>query len=237
MSSMFETSMFDILANVIIIGIPIVIAITLHEAAHGFVALRFGDDTALHMGRVTFNPIRHVDPLGTIIIPLLLILSKSGILFGYAKPVPVNFSNLNNPRRDMIFVAAAGPGTNLILAFISAVLLRGLMFFAEPNIEPSTLLATLMHAMEFSIYINCILAVFNMIPIPPLDGGRVAVGLLPDPLARPLASMEPYGIFILLGVLFLLPLVTPINLFMLIIFPIVKSLMAFFMGIVGIHLA
>jgi Zn-dependent protease len=179
--------------------IPVLTAITLHEAAHGYVAERFGDDTARRLGRVSMNPLRHVDPFGTVILPVLLLLSKTGFLFGYAKPVPVNFRNLNNPRRDMIFVAAAGPAINLLMALIAAFLYHGLGLFS-PRVA-TWLLANIGNAIQ----LNVMLAVFNMLPIPPLDGGRVAVGLLPDVLAYPLARLERTGIFIVIGLLMLLP--------------------------------
>lgn len=181
--------------------LPALIAITFHEAAHGFVALRFGDETALHAGRVTFNPLKHVDPFGTILLPGLLLLMRAPFLFGYAKPVPVNFRRLRNPRRDMVWVAAAGPGINLVLAFASAFLLHITPFL--PDIAQLWAQKNL----ENSVILNVILAVFNMIPLPPLDGGRVAVGLLPDALAYPLARLERWGMFIIIGGLFILPLI------------------------------
>lgn len=194
----------EIFINILILGIPLLLAITLHEAAHGYVALRYGDDTAKVMGRVSMNPLRHVDPLGTIILPGLLLLSGSPVLFGYAKPVPVNFNRLNNPRRDSVIVAAAGPTTNIFLAYISALLFHILVFFPL-NVQP-----LLQEMLSFSVLINVMLAIFNMIPIPPLDGSRVAVGLLPDGLARPLARIEPYGIFIVFG-LILIPYFLGLN--------------------------
>lgn len=183
-----------------VLAIPVLIAITFHEAAHGYVALKCGDETAYRMGRVTFNPFRHVDPIGTVLVPLVMFLT-SGFLFGWAKPVPVNFRNLNNPRRDMVWVALAGPGINIGLALLSAWLLRWV------HILPDTLGPWAEENLVYSVLINVILAVFNMLPLPPLDGGRVAVGLLPTVLARPLARLEHWGMFILIGVLFIVPMV------------------------------
>lgn len=179
--------------------IPIILAITLHEAAHGYAALRFGDDTALRAGRVSLNPLRHVDPFGTILIPGLLLLSGAPFLFGYAKPVPVNFWRLNHPKRDMVWVAVAGPGMNIVLAAISGALLHGVPFL------PPFLSTWATDNLVNSIQINAVLAVFNMLPLPPLDGGRVAVGLLPRPLALPLARIERWGLGIVIGLLFILP--------------------------------
>ncbi len=189
------------IATIAILAIPIIIAITFHEAAHGFVAKLFGDDTAARLGRVTFNPIKHVDLFGTILIPAALILTHAGFVFGYAKPVPVNFGRLNNPKRDMIWVAAAGPGTNLILAAISAIALYAGM---TAGMAPDGFWATMLVA---SLQINLVLAVLNMLPLPPLDGGRVLTGLLPARLAEPFARIEPYGFAIIIGALFLLPFI------------------------------
>jgi Zn-dependent protease len=172
--------------------LPVVFAVTFHEAAHGFVAYRLGDDTAWRAGRVTFNPLKHIDRFGTIILPALLILMRSPFLFGYAKPVPVNFGRLDSPRRDMVWVALAGPATNVLLAIASSLLFYG-VDLVPPN--PAQWLAlNLIH----SIQINAVLCVFNMLPLPPLDGGRVAVGLLPDRLAFPLARLEPFGMLIVM---------------------------------------
>lgn len=185
------------------VAVPVVIAITFHEAAHGYVAHLFGDDTAWSMGRVTFNPLRHIDPFGTVLLPAVLYLS-SGFLFGYAKPVPVNFGRLNNPRRDMVWVAAAGPAINILLAVISALLVNPANNLVGGG---GTAADALQIALENSITVNLVLAVFNMIPLPPLDGGRVAVGLLPLPLAMPLARMERYGMLIVMFALIILPLI------------------------------
>ncbi|QFI71301.1 site-2 protease family protein [Bradyrhizobium betae] len=180
--------------------LPLVLAITFHEAAHAFVAHRLGDNTAWQLGRVSFNPLRHIDPFGTVILPAMLLFAHSPFLFGYAKPVPVNYRNLNNPRVDMVWVALAGPGTNILLA-----LAAGLAAHALPWI-PAGSAQWIEDNLKNAILINAVLAVFNMMPIPPLDGGRVAVGLLPRPLALPLARLEPFGMMILIALLILLPL-------------------------------
>ena len=180
--------------------LPLVIAITFHEAAHGFVAHRLGDSTAWKLGRVTFNPLKHIDPFGTLILPAMLLLSHSPFLFGYAKPVPVNFRALRNPRLDMVWVALAGPATNIILAFVAALAFH-LVGYVPPDAAQ-----WVADNLQNALIINVVLAVFNMLPIPPLDGGRVAVGLLPKALAIPLSRLEPFGMLILIGILILLPL-------------------------------
>jgi len=180
--------------------LPILLAITLHEAAHGFVAHWLGDDTAWRLGRVSLNPFKHIDPFGTIVLPAMLLLLRSPFLFGYAKPVPVNFGALRNPRRDMVWVAAAGPATNLLLATAAALLAHLVGFVPAGGRE------WVLQNLQNAIIINVVLAVFNMIPLPPLDGGRVAVGLLPNALALPLARLERYGMLILIGLIFILPL-------------------------------
>ena len=182
-------------------ALPVLLAITLHEASHAFVAWRLGDNTAYLLGRVTFNPLKHIDPFGTVILPGLLLLSGSGFLFGYAKPVPVNFRRLKNFRRDSALVALAGPTSNMVLAFISAILIHAAV------LTPDWLAEWSVQSLLNSMRLNVMLALFNMLPLLPLDGGRVLAGILPPSLARPFFRTERYGMMILIGLIFLLPMI------------------------------
>ena len=174
--------------------IPLLFAITLHEAAHGWVASKLGDHTARMMGRVTLDPTRHIDPIGTIAIPLVLLLSSSGFIFGWAKPVPINFNALRNGKNGMIWVALAGPGANIVMAICWLFVM---IIAINMNI------ATLIEMGRVGILVNCVLAVFNLLPIPPLDGSRVISALLPNRLAYQYNQLEQYGLYILLGLMFL----------------------------------
>jgi Zn-dependent protease len=193
--------------------LPILLAITFHEAAHGFVADRKGDPTAKYLGRLTLNPLAHIDLMGTIILPLVLYMF-GGIIFGYAKPVPVNFMNLRRPKSDMVWVAAAGPLMNLGLAIVSGVLLHVLVAFS--GVPPAVVdggggtdfrvAVPIAQMLAYGVFINVWLMLFNLLPIPPLDGGRVLVGLLPGEVSRRLAGLEPYGMLIVILLVFLDPL-------------------------------
>jgi Zn-dependent protease len=180
--------------------LPLLIAITFHEASHGYVARLCGDNTAWLLGRVSFNPFRHIDPIGTVLLPALLLLMRSPFLFGYAKPVPVNFQALRNPRFDSILVAAAGPAMNLALATLAALSIHFLVYL------PDAVVPWIADNLRNAILINVLLAIFNLMPVPPLDGGRIAVGILPEVMADPLSRLEPYGIMIVIGLVFILPL-------------------------------
>lgn len=189
-----------ILYQISIWAIPAIVAITFHEASHGFVAHLLGDDTAWRQGRVSFNPLVHIDPFGTVLLPIMMLMLRSPFLFGYAKPVPVNFRALRHPRLGTILVAAAGPGMNLLLATIAALAFHVVGYVPAPGAQ--WLAANLKNA----LLLNVILAIFNLLPIPPLDGGRILVGILPSALARIMSRAEPYGMLILIGLIFVLPL-------------------------------
>ncbi len=196
----------SIARHVIISAFPILIAIVFHELSHGFVANKLGDPTAKMMGRLTLNPIAHIDPIGTILMPLMLIIFTNGqFVFGYAKPVPINPMNFKNPKRDMAISAAAGPITNLLLAILSIMILKfivaPLSFLLPENIS-SSVMTPLIMIFRSSVIINVVLAAFNMIPIPPLDGGRVLIGFLPYKQAVSFSKIEPFGFIIVMLLIF-----------------------------------
>lgn len=184
-----------VVQKIAVYALPILFAITVHEAAHGYAAKYFGDLTAERMGRITLNPLKHIDPFGTILLPALTVM-LGGILFGWAKPVPVNFANLRNPKKDMFWVAAAGPASNFVMAIFWALLL------SYANYAPNTAVNFLAEMSLAGISINLVLMVLNLLPMPPLDGGRIAVSLLPTPMAIQLARLEQYGFIILIVLMF-----------------------------------
>jgi len=186
----------NIIQKIAIYALPVIFAITLHEAAHGFVAKHFGDTTAYMLGRVSLNPLRHIDPIGTVLVPLLTLM-LGGILFGWAKPVPVNFSQLRNPKKDMLWVAAAGPMSNLAMAVFWAFTIKIATLMPDNGMAlPLALMG------QAGVTINLVLMVLNLLPLPPLDGGRIAVSLLPNHLAYRYAQIEPYGMIILVLLMF-----------------------------------
>ena len=186
----------SLIQTIAIAALPVIFAITLHEAAHGYAARHFGDSTAYMLGRVSLNPLRHIDPVGTVLVPLVT-LALGGILFGWAKPVPVNFNRLRRPKQDMLWVAAAGPAANLFMMFIWAGVMKLGMSMPESSLMlPMALMG------KAGITINAVLMVLNLLPLPPLDGGRIAVSLLPPRLAYSYARIEPYGMMILIALLF-----------------------------------
>jgi len=197
--------MEDLIQTIAIYALPVIFAITLHEAAHGYVARHFGDKTAFMLGRISLNPLRHIDLVGTIVVPLLILVTSklfgsAGILFGWAKPVPVNFHALRHPKRDMLWVAAAGPAANLVMALGWALVLKAAMMLPKGDFSPPLSLMA-----EAGITVNIVLMVLNLLPILPLDGGRIAVSLLPDRLALGYARLEPFGFPILLALIFIPP--------------------------------
>ena len=191
--------LFDIARTLSVWALPVLLAVTLHEAAHGYVADRLGDDTARRLGRVTLNPLAHVDPFGTVLLPGFLLLVGAPFVFGWAKPVPVAFHRLRNPRRDMVLVALAGPASNILQAVAAALLMHLTVRLPSPWLEWTG------ENLANAVIVNVVLAVFNMLPIPPLDGGRVLTGLLPRDLARRFSRIERYGLLILLLLIFVVP--------------------------------
>ncbi len=185
-------AMNDVIQKIAVYAIPVIFAITLHEAAHGYVAKYFGDATAYVQGRVSLNPMKHIDPIGTILIPLVLALASFGFVFGYAKPVPVTFQNLRNPKRDMIWVALAGPAANLVQAIVWVIVDLALL---KVGVQEPFFYAVA----QAGIVVNCVICAFNLVPVPPLDGGRIVMGILPTRAAIAYARIEPYGFFIVIA--------------------------------------
>ena len=211
--------------------VPLVIAIVFHEVAHGLVAKRLGDTTAEERGRLTFNPLKHVDPFGTVILPLILAISHAPV-FGWAKPVPVNYARLRHPRRDMVLVALAGPGMNLLLALLGAIILAvTLSVSSNPNSATTVLIAG--NALNF-VLINLFLAVFNLLPIPPFDGGHVVQGLLPPAAAQSFARIGRYSLLVLIVLLLVLPAIG-INVVGHLVSPLVDGLARALLGIFGLQ--
>lgn len=204
--------------------IPVLFAVTMHEVAHGWIAKNLGDPTAQRLGRLSINPLRHIDPVGTVLIPGLLLISGARFMFGWAKPVPITWENLRHPKRDMVLVALAGPGANLVMAFVWGLLAKISVTILGPMVIVSK---PLFYMGLVGIFFNVLLMVFNLLPIPPLDGGRVAVGLLPGPWGWRLSRIEPFGFFILIGLMIT-------NILWIVIYPIADLLMKIIMLLTGL---
>lgn len=183
--------------GIIVSLIIFLLAVTIHECAHAYTAYMLGDSTAQKMGRLTLNPLAHIDPFGTVILPLMLVIMRSPVLLGWAKPVPINFAQLNNPKKDMVWVGLAGPAANMIFAFLASLIFKGII---KAHPQTSSLFLTFL---EYAIILNVVLALFNLVPIPPLDGSRVLMGLLPRSLALMIARLEPYGFVIVFALLYM----------------------------------
>ncbi|MCB5187047.1 site-2 protease family protein [Methylobacillus caricis] len=209
-----------LIQQITIYALPVIFAITVHEAAHGYVAKYFGDTTAQSLGRITLNPIKHIDPVGTILVPALLVFSGTGFLFGWAKPVPVDYSRLHNPKRDMRWVAAAGPASNFVMAIFWALV------FKFSSLLPTELTVPMAYMGQAGILVNVVLMVLNLLPLPPLDGGRIAVSLMPNQMAYKFAQVERYGFIILLVLMFT-------GILSKILMPFISLFLAFFAGIFG----
>jgi Zn-dependent protease len=210
--------------------VPLVIAIVFHEVAHGLVARRLGDPTAEERGRLSFNPIRHIDPFGTVILPLILAVTHAGAIFGWAKPVPVNYARLRNPRRDMVLVALAGPGMNLLLALVGAAILLATMSWW--GVQDSTGVFLAANALNF-IFINIFLGVFNLLPVPPFDGGHVVEGLLPPPAAVQFRKIGRFSLLVMVALLLVLPALG-VNVVGRVVGPIVDGIAKVILGIFGL---
>jgi Zn-dependent protease len=216
-----------LIQKISIVALPIIMGVIFHEIAHGWVAYKLGDPTAKEQGRLSLNPLVHIDLFGTIIMPLILIISKTGIIFGYAKPVPVNFSNLHEPKKHMIWVSAAGPGTNILLALLSGIIYRFILLMNPYHYSWSPILFDpLMLMLEYSVLLNLVLAVINLIPIPPVDGGRILTGLLPPKQAMAYSKVEPFGLLILIFLIFF----DPLGIFSGTVGPIISLLYKLFLG-------
>ena len=215
-----------LIQKIIVAVPPILLAVTLHEVAHGWMAKLYGDRTAEMLGRLSLNPIKHIDPIGTVLLPAFMAIT-TGFIFGWAKPVPVAFNNLRNPKKDMAKVALAGPGANLIMMILWVIFLKIALLLPE---SMSSLSIPLLYMAAVGVYINCILMVLNLLPLPPLDGSRILASILPNPLAYKFSKIEPYGLIILMALLFL-------GFLGKVLLPVVNAVMGMFSSVAGIDIS